>query len=295
MNSGQARAAAARIGVLGIRARLALLVAATLVPCVLLIGIGVSLERERALAAALDEYETEAVQIAERIAATVDRVRTVLVAAEATVGRRLAEGGRNDETLQRILGGAPHEIAWVNLVDERGRILASSAVPPEQRERINLADREHFQAADARTGAFRPTSAPVTSRGERRADRRDGAAGSPAHAARRSARSTAVVEMAKLAELLETRIGLGRPRDRPRRGACSAPGRRELWGRAAVHLPQFAVARGGTAFSRRDGGPRRHAGDRRERSRAKRTAAGVRAGVAGAQAVWPCSRRCGAR
>ncbi|MCX7961503.1 MAG: PAS domain S-box protein [Burkholderiales bacterium] len=244
MNSGRARAVAARIGGLGIRARLALLVAATLVPSVLLLGLGASLERDRALASALDEYEAEAAQIAERIAATVDRVRTLLVAAEATVGARLAEGARHDETLQRILGAAPHEIAWVNLVDERGRIVASSAVPREQRERINLADREHFQAA-MRTGAF-TISAPVISRvsGEpivAMVQPVAGAGGAPVGVL------IAVVEMAKLAELLETRTGLAALAT-DRGEVMLVPGRRELWGRAAFHLPQFAAARGGTAF-----------------------------------------------
>jgi|GEM_PF-1695768 len=237
---------------LTIRARLALLVAAMFVPAVALVAIGAYLERDQALARALDHYESEANRIAERLAVTVDQVRATLVAVEATLGERIAEGNRNDETLGRMLAGAPRPVSWLSLLDANGRIVSSSAVPMEARTRINLADRDYFREA-TRTRAF-AIGAPTLSR----------VTGEPivvmaqpiaAPGAEIAGLALAVIEVARFEELLEPRGGdtIAVATDRGR--LLLVPGRTDLWGREAGALPQFAAGRGGAVFRGEAEGP----------------------------------------
>jgi PAS domain S-box-containing protein len=230
---------------ISIRARLALLAAAMLVPGVGLVTLGAYLEHGRALERALDRYEEEANRIGERLAATLEQVRATLVAVEATVGERMHAGAANDEALRRVIAGAPRAVAWLSLVDAHGRIVSSSAVPPEARARINLSDRDYFQQA-MRTRAFaigapslsRVTGEPIVVTAQPIAAPGGEVAGL----------ALAVIEIARFEELLEAR-GDGVAALATDRGKLLlVPGRRDLWGREAGMLPQYAAGLGGTVF-----------------------------------------------
>jgi PAS domain S-box-containing protein len=234
-----------RLRGLTIRGRLMLLAAAVFLPCAALLAADAVLERRDALERALDAHQAEAQRIAERLAAVVERVRGMLIAVEALLGEHLDAGAANDEALRRLLAGAPQQVAWVNLADAEGRILASSSFGPEIRERVRIADREHFRRARD-TRAF-VVSEPIDARmtGEpvvvmaHPLSRADGAFAGVA---------AAVVEIARLQELVATHTGNAVAVGTERGQVLVAPGRRDLVGREASALAQFAVAHGGNVF-----------------------------------------------
>jgi PAS domain S-box-containing protein len=229
-----------------------LLVAAIFVPCAALVALGAYLERERALERALDHYESEARRIAERLAASVEQVRATLAGVEAAVAGREHAGSANDEVLRRILAGAPRAVAWLSVLDADGAIVSSSAVPPQARARVNLSDRDYFRQA-MRTGAF-AIGAPAISRvnGEWvvvMAQPIGAAAGEITGLA------VAVIEVARFEELLDLHGDAAVTVATERGTLLLVPGRKDLWGRAAGALPQFAAARGGTVFRGETEGP----------------------------------------
>jgi PAS domain S-box-containing protein len=230
---------------LSIRGRLLVIALATLLPCVVLVALWVYLERGRETDRALKDYESEAHRIAERLASTVDEVRALLTAVEVGFGARIAEGEANDESLGRLIIGAPRVVAWISLVDARGRIVSSSAVPVAQRPSLDVSDRDYFQAA-MRTRAF-AIGAPVVSR----------VTGEPIVIMAQPILSgdavagfaVAVVEVARFGELVEPRHGEAVVTVSTDRGAVLyRPGRPELWGRDASALRQHAAGRGGEVF-----------------------------------------------
>jgi PAS domain S-box-containing protein len=234
---------------LTIRGRLLLLVAAMLVPYVLLVAFDTYVGRAQAIERALAEYESEARRIAAQLGGHIAQVQSLLAAVDTLVGEDLDASARNDDRLRRLAASASRAVSWISVIDADGRIISSSAVPLAQRATVNMKDRDYFRAA-VQTRAF-AISAPIVARtnGEWIV-----IMASPILDANQSVRAVAVavIELDRFGELADSwradessQIAVSSDRGTV---LLHAPRRAESLGVDASALPQFRVARAGGTF-----------------------------------------------
>lgn len=146
-----------------IRGRLQLLAAAMLLPYLLYAAYSVWDVHERAVREAIAQSDRDARRVARVLEVHVDRIGALLGAADALAGGPRADPAEVEARLRRLGFEAPEAVSALVLFSTDGRVKAATTWSPEERERINVSDRDYFMNA-LRTGAL-AIGAPIQARG----------------------------------------------------------------------------------------------------------------------------------
>jgi two-component system sensor histidine kinase UhpB len=145
-----------------IRTQLFLLALAVAAPLVALAAFYIIQNWNQSRTEALSETLSTARLISTRIDDHVQTVDTLLQAVGALVGDRLGEVDSNDARLRALQGSLPRYFSSVSVLTPEGRMLNSSTTTRQEREKLDLSDRDYFLQALAQPGLALGT--PVVSR-----------------------------------------------------------------------------------------------------------------------------------
>lgn len=153
MNAADAASPPARVSYHHtIRGRLMLFAFAAIAPLLVFIAFNIleSVENKRV------DAQRDTLAFARMVAARIDdhasKTDSLLHAVHAMVASDLSAGEANDAELRVLQAGLPEYFRSITVLAPDGRMLNSSTVPREEREKLNYSDRGYFRDAVAQRG-----------------------------------------------------------------------------------------------------------------------------------------------